>query len=630
MLLATACTSAPPAAAPAATAPPAQPTTAPAGQPTAAPTAAAAAKPTAAAAAPAPTVAATAAAQPAAAAPVKDVARNRTLVVTPWGAGAEIGNPSNYNIYITTSFSHQRESGDKTVYEDLMYTNLNTGEIIPWQAESFAYNDGFTAITVNLRKSITWSDGQPFTSKDVKFTLEMLRDNAPDLQYSTVYKEWLKGVDTPDDLTAVLNLNKANPRFFEENLARGWENHQVMMPEHIWKGQDPKTFTNFDLAKGWPVGTGAYKLVASSPQQMVYDRRDDWWAAQSGFKPLPAPERIILIPAASDEATAQLYIGNKADSGNPLQPATFEAATARNKSLKSWHEQGPVWGAPDGCGYVFTFNNTKAPWDNADVRIAVNYAIDRKQLSELGYSSANYPVVVPFSSYMKERWLPGKLQDVIDKWDRDKRDLDQVAKHMQAAGYQKDANDLWTKDGQTVKVPVRGPQFFGPLAPPLAEQLKSAGFDATAIVEPDSSTAWNEDLTTGKSDTIFFVHCGSITEPLNTLQDLHSKYGPPVGTKCPYIIACTRYSNPEYDKLIDEMTAMVGSPDNAKYMDDAAKALDIYLRDMPEVMLLEELHAVVFNNTYWKGWPSEKDPYVAPYPPWEAWYLIVNKVQPTQ
>src|SRR5205807_1188178 len=145
------------------------------------------------------------------------------------------------------------------------------------------------------------------------------------LGYSTTYKEWLKGVDTPDDLTAVLNLNKANPRFFEENLARGWENHQVMMPEHIWKGQDPKTFTNFDLAKGWPVGTGAYKLVSSSPQQMVYDRRDDWWGAKTGFKPLPAPERIILIPASSDEATAQLYIGNKADSGNPLQPATFEA-----------------------------------------------------------------------------------------------------------------------------------------------------------------------------------------------------------------------------------------------------------------------------------------------------------------
>jgi len=90
---------------------------------------------------------------------------------------------------------------------------------------------------------------------------------------------------------AVLNLNKANPRFFEENLARGWENHQVMMPQHIWKGQDPKTFTNFDLAKGWPIGTGAYKLVATSAQQMVYDRRDDWWAVKAGLTDMPKSSR---------------------------------------------------------------------------------------------------------------------------------------------------------------------------------------------------------------------------------------------------------------------------------------------------------------------------------------------------
>jgi peptide/nickel transport system substrate-binding protein len=632
LLLAAACTSAPQPSGPAATAPPAAaPTTAAAAKPT---TAAQAAPTTAPAAAAAPTTAAapapTAAAQAAAPEQVKDVPRNRTLVVTPWGKGAEIVNPNNLNIYLTSSWSHQREITDKTVFEDLMYTNLNTGEIVPWQAESFTYNDAFTAITVKLRKGITWSDGEPFTSKDVKYTLEMLRDNAPDLQYSTIYKEYLKNVDTPDELTAVLNLNKPNPRFFQENLALGHENHQVILPEHIWKNQDPKTFTNFDLAKGWPVGTGAYKLVATSAQQMVFDRRDDWWAAKTGFKPLPAPERVILIPAASDEATAQLYIGNKADSGNPLQPATFEAATARNKNLKSWRDQGPVWGAPDGCGYVFSFNNTKAPWNNADVRVAINYAIDRQQISTLGYSSANYPIVAPFSSYMKERWLPGRLQEVIDKYDRDKRDLGQVEQHMTAAGYAKDADGMWAKDGQTLKVPVRGPQFFAPLALPLTEQLKSAGFDATAVVEPDSSTAWNDDMATGKSDTIFFVHCGSISEPYNTLKDLHSKFATPVGTACPNIIACTRYSNPEYDKLIDEMEAMPGSPDNAKYMDDAAKALDIYLRDMPEIMLLEELHVVTFNNTYWKNWPSEKDPYAAPYPPWEAWYLIVNRIQPTQ
>jgi peptide/nickel transport system substrate-binding protein len=627
-LVATACTGAAPAA----------PTAAPAAQGQGQPTAAAA-KPAATAAAgatSAPAAAATAAPAAAATAPaaaqaaVKDVPRERTLVITPWGGGNEIPNSSDYNIYIARSYNHQREVGDKTIYEALMYTNLNTGEIIPWQAESFTYNADNTAVTVKLRPGITWSDGQPFTSKDVKYTLEMLRDNAPDLQYSTVYKEYLKSVDTPDDLTAVLNLTKPSPRFFQTNLALGHENHQVILPAHIWQGQDPKTFTNFDLSKGWPIGTGAYKLVASSPQQQVYDRRDDWWGTKTGFMQAPAPERIVLVPAPDDQSSAQLYIANKADSGNPLQPGTYQAATARNKNLKSWHAEGPVWGAPDGCGYVFTFNNMKEPWNNADVRIAINYALDRKQISTLGYENANYPIVAPFSAYMSQRWVPGRLQAVIDKYNRDHQDLEQVAQHMQAAGYAKDANGMWAKDGQTLKVPVRGPQFFAPLGPPITEQLKKAGFDATAIIEPNSSTAWNDDLLTGKSDTIFFVHCGSLTEPYDTLKDLHSKYARPIGEKCPININCTRYQNPQYDKLIDDMEGMLGAPDNQKYMDDAEQALDIYLRDMPEIMLLEELHVVIFNNTYWKGWPDEKDPYVAPYPPWEAWNLIVHKIQPAQ
>jgi peptide/nickel transport system substrate-binding protein len=562
-----------------------------------------------------------------------EVPRERTLVVTPWGSVPEIRNPENYNIYLSGSYNHQRESGDKTIYEALMYTNLNTGEIIPWQAESFSYNDTYTAVTVKLRQGVTWSDGQAFSSADVKYTLEMLRDNAPDLLYSSIYKEWLKGVDTPDAQTAVINLNKPGPRFFQLYLALGHENHQVILPAHIWKDQDPKTFTNFDLGKGWPIGTGAYKMVASSAQQQVFDRRDDWWGAKTGFMSLPAPQRIILVPGASDESTAQLYIGNRADSGNPLQPGTFKAAIEKNPNLKSWNKQGPVWGAPDGCGYAFLFNHGKEPWNNKDVRLAINYAINRQEISTIGYENANYPIVAPFSAYMSKRWISsGPLKDLIDKYDRATPSQAKVDEHMKSAGYAKNGAGLWEKGGQTLKVPVRGSQFFAPVAPPVAAQLKKAGFDAAEVIEPPGSTTLLEDQLTGKADTSFGVHCGSLSEPYETLKDLHSKLGRPVGEKCPFGGAlCSRYSNPKYDELIDQMEAMPpGKPDDPKYMDLATRALDIYLSDMPEIMLAEELHVVTFNHTYWTGWPSAEDPYVAPYPPWEAWRLIVHRIQPAK
>ena len=118
------------------------------------------------------------------------------------------------------------------------------------------------------------------------------------------------------------------------------------------------------------------------------------------------------------------------------------------------------------------------------------------------------------------------------------------------------------------------------------------------------------------------MHCGSLAEPYETLKDLHSKFSRPIGG--------TRYENAEYDAIIDEMAGTIGFTLDARYVELSRMALDIYLRDMPEVMMLEELHVIVQNNTYWTGWPSKDDPYVAPYPPWEAWNLIIHNLQPTQ
>lgn len=558
------------------------------------------------------------------------IERNRTLVITPWSdRTGPLTNPENWNVYQSGN-SNQREIGDKTIFEDLMYTNLNTGELVPWQAESFEYNNDYTVITVKLRDGVEWSDGEPFTCADVKFTLEMLRDGAPDLNYSFIYAASLEGVECIDDLTAVINLTSPDPRFFRDNLALGHENHQVILPAHIWEGKDPKEFTNFDLAQGWPIGTGAYKLVSANAQQMVFDRRDDWWGAKTGFRELPEPERIILVSVGGDDAMGQYMIANDVDSGSPLLPGTFKAATEKNDKIRSWNRQGPVWGAPDGCGYNLVFNNLKEPWSNVDVRVAINYALNREEISTLGYENANYPIVVPYSAYMADRWLTPDAQAVLDKYDRNKTDLGLVDEHMQAAGFTKNSDGLWAKDGEVLKVPLRTPQWLAPLAPVVASQLKRAGFDAIEMLEPEASSAWVDDIGLGNFDTMFLVHCGSISEPYQTLKDLHSSFAVDIGEKCPSIIACTRYRNPEYDALIDEMKLMPGTPDNVRYVELTNRALDIYLRDMPELMLLEELHVVVFNETYWSGWPGGEDPYAAPYPPWEAWNLIVHNIKPTQ
>ncbi len=561
---------------------------------------------------------------------VADVPRNRTLVVTPWSdMTGPLRNPEDWNWYKSGN-QNLRHFAGKTNQESLMYTNLNTGELVPWQAESYSYNADFTVVTIKLRKGVEWADGIAFGCHDVKYTLEMLGANVPDLGYSSVMKEWVKGVDcAADDLTATINLNKSGPRWMRDNLALGHENHLVMLPEHVWKTQDPKTFSNFDLAKGWPLGTGAYKLVSSSEQQMVMDRHSDWWGKKTGFMDDPVPERVIMVSVGGDENMAQLLIANEVDSGMPLLPATFVAAKAKNAKLHSWNLDGPVWGAPDGCGLNLIFNADKPQWGDINVRLALNYALDRAQLAALAYQGANYPVVVPYSAYMSARWLTGEAKALLDKYDRDNFDLTSVDKYMKLAGYAKDASGMWAKDGNVLKVPMRTPGWLAPLAPAVEAQFKKAGFDAQGILEPEATNVWGDDIVSGNFDLMFLVHCGSLSEPYETLKDLHSKNSGAVGEKCSFW-GCTRYRNSEYDKIIDAMEAIPGATDNMEYVSLANKALDIYLRDMPELMLLEELHVVQFNDAYWTGWPSKTDPYAAPYPCWEAWNLIVHNLKAVQ
>lgn len=65
------------------------------------------------------------------------------------------------------------------MYEPLMNYNKSTGKLVPWLATEYAWNADNTALTFKIRQGVKWSDGQPFTAKDVIFTFDMLKKKIP-------------------------------------------------------------------------------------------------------------------------------------------------------------------------------------------------------------------------------------------------------------------------------------------------------------------------------------------------------------------------------------------------------------------------------------------------------------------
>jgi peptide/nickel transport system substrate-binding protein len=517
---------------------------------------------------------------------------------------------------------------NKTIYEFLYLYNHNNGEEIPWLAQSYTVAPDSQSVDVTLRPGIEWSDGQPFTSDDVKFTLEMLRDS-PTLVFAADIKEWVKDVTVTDDRNFRINLNKPNVRFFYFYFVENSEIHLPILPRHIWQGQDPATFTNFDLATGLPVGTGPYVLVDASGQAQLFDRNDKWWAAKTGFQQLPKPLRIVYTPAGSADTAAARTINNEFDAAAIMQPGVFETAHARNPNVVSWNTSGPSWGASDACLYTLGLNTKWGPMADVNVRRAVQHSINRQKLVDLAYESATVPQVIPFSTYGGLVAYQTQVQGLIDQYKPDDPNALQVPKDMQEAGYVKDSGNYWSKNGVRLSTELLTPGWLKPMGPVLEKQLRDNGFDVTfKLFDPDTNPFFDT-VRAGKADMWIIVHCGSSREPWGTLQHFHSKFNSPAqGQQNNFIWANSQYSNPEYDAIINQMDTMLPSTTDPAYVDLTSKAVNLFLRDVVEVTLAEERHVVTFNNTYWTGWMNNSNAYAAPYSLWAAFTLSILKLEP--
>jgi peptide/nickel transport system substrate-binding protein len=557
---------------------------------------------------------------------LRQVPRNRTLITQGWDFYNQVPSPTNLSPY-NGILLNQRQVLHYTVTEPLFFTNHITNEIIPWQAVGMTVSPDYREVTITLRPGVRWADGQALTAEDVVFTFDTLKANTPDMALSGAIKEWVESATAVDPHTVRIRLTKPGPRWAQDTLATGQVTRFVVLPKHVWQGKDAKTFNNFNLAKGWPLGTGPYKVVRSDTNSIVFDRQDKWWALDAGLvKAMPAPERIIYRPATA-EALPQLYTSNEIDFGHSMPAGSFEAAKARNPNLQSWNANGPVWGVADGCTYRLVFNNQSAPFDTLPSRQAIAALVDRDQIVDLAWEGSAPVALAPFSSFAGmqayTKQLDGMVKDIVGKPDPAK-----AAKLLTDAGFAKGADGHWKlPGGQPWQVTINTQQG-DPVAPIVARQMQAAGIDA--VFKPLADAQYFDALQSGSYNTAIFQHCGSLYDPWQTLEHFHSKYAPPLGGRATNLRAITRYKNPELDALLQQMEARQPSPTDPAYMALVTAATAIVLRDVPQVSLNEELHTLVMNTTYWTGWPSASDPYVAPYPAWDGYSLVIDHLKPRQ
>ena len=318
------------------------------------------------------------------------------------------------------------------------------------------------------------------------------------------------------NVTFTINLNKANPRFFYFYFVENSEIQIAILPKHIWENEDWTSFQNYDPAKGLPVGTGPFKLVEAGPQGVFFDRDDNWWGVKTGFSQASKVTRQSFLPLGAGAAVFARMINNELDVDWTVQPGEFVAGMAQNPALKSWNAEGPSWGAADACMYTLGLNTQWGPMADVHVRRAVQAAVDRTQMVDLAYEGGTVPLVLPFSTFGGLDPYRELVQDLVDQYKPDNPSQELVDAEMAEAGYEKDSEGFWAKDGTRLQPEFHCACWLGPMGPVLEKQLRDAGFDVTVKLVTTTCDPFFETVRTGQADIWIIVH-GKVYDLTNFL-----------------------------------------------------------------------------------------------------------------
>ena len=237
---------------------------------------------------------------------------------------------------------------------------LETAEgLLPELAEKWSWQDNYRNLVFFLRKNVKWHDGQPFTSRDVKFTFDLVREAPDSAQKLRVNprKDWysnVEAIEAADPHTVVFRLKRPQPGFLTL-LASG---QSPIFPAHV-----PIVEQRMKC-----VGTGPFRLKEWRRNEYVeYVRNPDYFVPG---RPYLDGLRYVIITERGTRALA-LQAG-RIDVASPGD-ITVNIAGQIKTAVPSMVVQEV------GSGVVnnILMSHTKPPFYDPKLRRAVSLALDR-------------------------------------------------------------------------------------------------------------------------------------------------------------------------------------------------------------------------------------------------------------
>ncbi|MEM1696948.1 MAG: ABC transporter substrate-binding protein [Desulfurococcaceae archaeon] len=542
-----------------------------------------------------------------------------------------------------------------------------------------------TVLEIKIRPEARWHDGVPITSDDFIFTFETaIKRRCSDIlfwcrglyggpEFLAAY--WTK-VERVDDKTVRIHINETLIRAYRRMpWVFAWLR---LAPKHIFEKEINETEwmrTSFrDPAKGWPVGSGPYRLKHWDSAMVIYERIDDWWGwkyiKEYGVRlgllkpdePYPTddypPKYIVFIAQPSADIARALIIRGEVD-----VVATVVPALHMYPHLRVWYDEPPYYST---SATMTAFIQHIPPMNIPEFKRALFLAINGTEIASrvlMGYGiPLETPEGLPPIAVYKSRpfYDPDYIKSEFRRiygldWPLTNRTL-AIARAMELIGgiklpdgtpvfvYDEGARRWrWNVDMEAIGIP---PGMPADLIAKKGDVVKLR-FGIGIPVDPDTSAILDmirrylldigielEIFTTATPWDDFRIRCLShlatatyfiAYTPGPSQAAIPGQYGfvdpmynathtiwhtHPCGVTPPWNPG--RYNNTRLSELLRELarTPITDIENNTRII---KQIISLVLEDPPFIPLYATPISATVSTMYWTGWPSAKNPYATPW-----------------
>jgi peptide/nickel transport system substrate-binding protein len=496
--------------------------------------------------------------------------------------------------------------------ECMFYFDFPTNKLIPWLATKFEYNADFTQLTLSLNPAAKWNDGQAFTSDDVLFTFDLLKKNAQ-FNGSSAVTAWIDTATAPDANTVVMKLKQANPRYHYNFVAAITTDVIKVVPKHVWEKVDAGTFKNNP-----PVYTGPYVLDRTIPEQFMYiwKRNPDYWNKANLD---PKPQYAVYRQALTVDASVQEFTRANTDITNSID---YPLMQSFKNSYKDWIQVI----AADVCprGIWLNMDSPSGLFQTAEGRQAISLLVDRDTIAKTIWQ--------PASRAAKYPWADWSANDKFVNEDIQKKypltfDPAKAGQLLDGIGATM-VNGVRQLNGKPISLTCITPVEVGKneyqIGQSLAENAKKIGIDIQ--IRSLVGTPFDDAYNNGQYDLTSHWLCGAALDPGQLYHLFEEAFYQPIGTR-------TTQGNPTRTR-IPELTAIATKLDSADPNNPANKptfdqGLEVFLKNLPALPVIQTVFPIAYNTTYWKGWPTDDNLYNVPQWWWAQFIHVLGKIQPT-